>query len=338
MAYKYINLGKEVIINKLRDIRYANGERLYGLNNVVQINYQFNADPLHLAIQADVFARAMMTHRSKIDLKRILGSYQRDWLRILNEAYVYSFCKSVYYGLKAVDLYEYPNNLVAFPGHIFLMNVLAIKQFSYESADSQPYSIYIKIVNDKTIKELLDPIFEIYPDVAEGMSDRSLHVSYVNTTYESVLNGLFNWTKIPMKGKNGESLFFINKMDDMTIQSMTNQESNPILNSHLSEDLEKFYFINPVSNSGPNKMRFNESLFISRAIGIVSNQLEVDDNTFYNVAKRDPVGDYLTKEEVYAVCGLKTDTIPLSMEQIQTYLQMNSYKSNGDLDPEEELV
>jgi hypothetical protein len=59
---------------------------------------------------------------------------------------------------------------------------------------------------------------------------------------------------------------------------------------------------------------------------MVSKQLQYNGNNFYNVAKRDVNEDFLTREEVYAVTGLKSNIVPYTKKQIEKYLNYNSYQ------------
>lgn len=323
MPLSYKNNAKDVIINKLRDVRYANNEFLFGFNNNIDISFSLKINVNQIALQADVFAREILTHRSKFDMKRFLGQYQDDWLRILHEAYVYDRIKAIYYGINSDKILNVPQNLVSFPGHVLLFRLLSKRQFSFSSNDALPYSIYVKL--DFDVKDIFKEIFETYPDIKQGMSDNDAIVSYVNSQCESVLKGLQSAKTYLESSKNG-TLFDISMLDSPNIDAFTTEMNNPILNSFLNTEGDRFYFIHPVSVSGPGKMRFNESLYISRALGFCGRQLEIDENNFYNVAKR-IAEDPHTREEVYAVTGVRSEIIPYSSDQIKHYLGINSYKS-----------
>lgn len=330
MTLSYKNLGKDEILNQLRDIRFANGEMLFGQYNTVSIDFDFIVDVQQISIQADVFAREMITHRSDFDFKRFLGQYQIDWLRILHEAYVFDRCRAIYYGMNSINMLSTPNDIKSFTGHVLLFNMLSKMNFKFTTADEQPYQIYANVKYPGDALTLLEPIFKAYPNVKEGISDNPRYISYVNQTYDAVLEGLYNGSMY-LNSRNNSSFFSIKSLDDETIANVLSDTSNPILNSFLSKDGRKFYFIHPSNVSGPGKMKFNESIFINRALGFRSNQLNVDENTFYKVAKRDAIRDVLTKEEVYAITGLKTEIIPYSTAQTNEYLGFNSYKSvNSD--------
>lgn len=328
MALSYKNNSFDVILNKLRDIRYAGGEQLYGFNNTIDVQLQFNADRTQIALQADIFAREILLHRSKFDMKRFLGQYQDDWLRLLHEAYVYDRIKCIYYGFSYNNILTIPENLIAFPGNIILFRMLSKRQFSFQTSDIQPYSLYVSINTTLDRSSILEPIFEWYPSLREGMSENDSFPSYVNSRSESILQGLLNAKRYLDNSKSGnqsEQLYDIKQLGDSSVNAFTLNDSNPILNSFLSSDGNKFFFINPVSVSGPGKLRFNESLYLSRAIGLRRDQLEFNGNTFYSVVPRNTISDPLTREEVYAVTGLKSEIIPYGSEQINAYLGINSY-------------
>jgi hypothetical protein len=77
----------------------------------------------------------------------------------------------------------------------------------------------------------------------------------------------------------------------------------------------------------PEALRFNESIFISRACGFRSKGLNYKGNDFYVVVERDDDCDPLTREDVYAVTGLKSEMIPFSESQISNYLGFDLYPS-----------
>lgn len=328
MSITYKNNSTELILNKLRDLRYMNTGLLYGFFNTTEVALKLNVDVNQISIQADVFARQVLTHRSEFDLKRFLGQYQEDWLRLLHEAYVYDRARAIYYGLNAVNLLTIPKNIISFPGHVLLFRTLSEMQYSYDTADQQPYSIYVKIKHSGNAKEILQPIFDSYPELEEGISYTPNVISYVNSRHDAILNGLFNAsTYLNSRNKiQNEPLYEMRHLDDENIASMTNKSNNPLLNSFLSDDGSRFYYINPVSVSGPGKMRFNPSLYVGRGIGYRSTQLVIEENSFFNVAKRDSITDPFTREEVYAITGLKSEIIPYSSSQILEYLGINSYK------------
>lgn len=326
MTLSYKNYSTHTILNKLRDIRYGSGEMLYGLYNIIERTIQFSTtDITHLSHEADLFARELLSHRSLIDFKRILGQHQDDWQRQLHEAFVYDRCRAIYYGLNLRNMDKLREGKYSFPGHILLFHLLNEASYNFSTSDSQPFFLYLNLEFGKT-KELLDPIFNVYPDLKNGLSDNDQRISYVNTACETVLTGLYN-SKVFMntRGKNIPTIFEIKDMTDSTLESITlSSDSNPILNSFLGQEGKRFYFLN--TDSGPGKMRFNESLFITRALGFTGKQLDIDENVFYTVSKRDTDCDPLTKDDLYAITGLKTDLIPYSTEQIKKYLGINTFK------------
>jgi hypothetical protein len=88
----------------------------------------------------------------------------------------------------------------------------------------------------------------------------------------------------------------------------------------------------PTQDSKPEALRFNESLHCGRAVGFRRDQFILESNSFYKVAtRRDP--DFLTREEVYSITGLKSEMVPSSMEQIKYYLGINSYISQNGTNP-----
>jgi hypothetical protein len=335
MILSYRNLAKDEILNQLRNIRYASGEMLFGFENSIALTLNLNIQPNHISKQADVFAREMLTHRSKFDLKRFLGPYDQDWCRLLHEAYVYDRCKCIYYGINSNNIMSFPEDLASFPGNVLLSNILKKRRFNYVTGDKQPFSLYVDVVSLGNSEFILKPIFEMYPDLEEGMSEIQNDISYVNSKYESILKGLasaklfLDKNKI-RNSKDGDSLFEITNLADPKIAAMLQEDSNPLMNSFLNQAHDEFSFILPTVNSGPEALRFNESIFISRALGFTSIGLKTGSNFYYSRIPRDISADRLTRDEVYSVTGLKTELTPYSDARILDYLSINTYKIKNE--------
>lgn len=323
------------ILEEVRNIRFASCEQMYSQYNSVSVDVNFKIDLKQLEMQADVFAREMLTKRSLFDMKRFLGQYQRDWKRILAEAYIYDRLKCIYYGINATGKSKTPKDLFSFPGNILLYRILKDPTFSYNLDDSQPFSLAVNIEYEET-EDVFKEVFKKYPLLKEGMSTRSNIVSYVNTDLEAVMKGLANAEKYLKGSKNikVQNLFQVFPMNDSKIESFTEEGSNPILNSCLHTDGTKFMFYFPANESGPDKMHFNESIYFSRAVGMSFKNLDYSGNRLYTVVDRDTVFDGLAKEEVFAITGLKTEIVPLTSDQMQKYMNMNSYVA-PELDPED---
>lgn len=328
MVLSYKNYAKKEVLTHVRNIRYASSEMMFGFYNTVTLELKLQLDVTTLSNQADVFARQMMQHSSLFDFKRFLGSYQEDWPRLLHETYVYDRLRCIYYGYKSINMLRLPSIAYAFPGNIILMNSIIDGYYQFDSKDEQPYSLFVNI--DKTVKveSLLRPVFDEYPNLEEGISSIEHAPSYVNFTYEKVLTGLFN-AKSYLKTKRAsfDNLFEIKKLDDETTRSMLLNDSNPIANSFLNTEGDKFFFTMPVERSKPQGLRFDESLFISRALGFTSKQINVNGNNLYTSANRQAQLDPFTRDEVYSITGLKSELLPMSPNDIKRYLNINSYNA-----------
>jgi hypothetical protein len=336
MPLTYKNNAVVEILNQNRNIRYADAQMYFGFYNNITIELRLVLDPVQIFNQADIFAREILTHRSLFDMKRFLGSYQDDWTRLLIEAYVYDRLKAIYYGLNSRYMMEFPKDLVSFPGNVLLANLLKQGQYNFTTNDVQPFSLYVNIQNlDVNYNQLFEPIFEICPSLRAGLSDSRGAYSYVSSVHESILKGLANAKMYMQSSKNNKGnndLFYVSDLANDQIASFTLQESNPIINSFLNEKGDKFFFILPTQDSKPEALRFNESLHFGRAVGFRRDQFILESNSFYKVAtRRDP--DFLTREEVYSITGLKSEMVPNSMEQIKYYLGINSYISQNGTSP-----
>jgi hypothetical protein len=331
MALIYKNLSTVEILSKYRNLRYANGEMLFGFNNILNCELALELDVQHLSLQDDVFAREMLTHQGAFDFKRFLGQYREDWLRLLHEAYIYDRLKNIYYGVLSYNLMKIPEGTYSFPGNVILLHNLAKRRFEYTTNDAQPYTLQVGIMYESNIKELFKPIFDVFPDIEEGISYNVNYPSYVCSRYEAILKGLHS-AKLYLEGRRNsgtpKELFSMVELNDVRIEAFVKVETNPIWNSFLNKDGSKFFFVLPQKDSTPEALRFNESLHLGRAVGMVSEQLQYNENNFYNVAPRNSLNDFMTREEVYAITGLKSNIVPYSYEQMEQYLGFNSYDSN----------
>lgn len=339
MNLSYKNLSRTKILNTLKDIRFLNGEMVFGFYNTANIDLTLTVDPQHLFQQADVFARQMYQYRSDFDLKRFLGSYQEDWIRIMSEAYVYDRLKAIFYGMFSIYKLELPDNLVTFPGHALLVNLLAKGSFSFSTNDSQPFTLYVNLKAEKAFEELAEPFFQICPDLRDGLSiNNTGSYNYCNPFYETVLRGFYNGRIYLENNRTGRvknnnnskasDFFEMCMLNDDNIKTFTIGNSNPIANSFLSKDLDKFYFVRPDEDDNIGVPRFDESVFITRALGFIGDQLEIEGNNVYKVAKRNKT-DIFTKEEVFSITGIKSELVPYTMEEIDRYLGIDHW--NPDL-------
>lgn len=332
MSLSYKNYSSEEILNSLRNINYFNGKMLYGFNNNINIKLNFEVDVLQVTEQADVFAREIYTYRSQFDMKRFLGACQDDWLRLLHEAYVYDYVRCVYYGVESVNMIDFPENIYAFTGHSILTQYLSRRTFNFSLDDAVPCTIYADISYSGKIADMLKDIFLVYPDLENGISKTPNVPSYVNAKYEAILKGLNGGLEYlnSRNNKLTKNLFSMSKLNDTNVKSVMSKESNPLLNSFLSKDKETFFFINPSNLTGPSKLRFNESLYLSRALGFTSEQITIEGNGLYKTARRNLDSDFLTREDVYSITQLKSELLPYTWEQILDYLLIDTYKEEHD--------
>jgi hypothetical protein len=351
MALSYRNLSRNKILNTLRDIRYLNGAMVFGFYNTTSVNLTLTLDPEHIFTQADIFSRQMYEYRSFYDLKRFLGSYQEDWFRIMSEAYVYDRLKAIFYGIYSTYMLKLPDNLVTFPGHALLVRLLADRNYIFHIDEEQSFTYYVNLKVEKTFEELANPIFEICPDLKDG-----LHINntgsyvYCNPFYEAVLHGFHrgsiylennNVSKVKGKTKVSESFFQMCMIDDDNILNFIKEDTFPIANSFLNKSLNKFYFLRNTETQNIEAPKFDESTFISRALGFTGDQLTIEGNDIYNVANSN-VRDIFARDEVYSITGMRSNILPHSLEQIDAYLGINHWnppmkrKNLKDINLEEE--
>lgn len=356
-----INYAKDHLLQQHRNIRYGSNDNPFGFQNVIEIELTLSISIQQLAWQADIAARHIMSNRSLFDLKRFCGQYQDDWQRMLHEAFVYDRLKAIYYGINSSNMMELPEELYTFPGHILLTNLLKDGQYIYSTNDEQPFTYIVRIKYESDINKLFKEVFSVYPTLKEGLSDLPGVYSYVNTRCDTILRGLYNGkTYLSSKGSgyksnnkkknnnnntennvevtpkgNNLAFFEMDLLNSSKISAWTAQDSNPLCNSFLSSDGKKFYYIMPTEKSSYKAMKFNESIFMSRALGFTSTQVTINGNNLYYVADRVRHADVFTKEEVHAITGMRTELVPFSKERISDYLEINNndkiHDSDGNL-------
>lgn len=332
MAISYKCLSKDYILKEVRNIRYASSELLFGFNNTISMDLDLEIDVDQLSLQADVFAREIMTHRSKFDFKRFLGPNQGDWTRLLHLAYVYDRLKCIYYGINSYNLMNFPENTYSFPGNILLMRLLSKRNFQYSVNDDQPFILYANIRN-VSYPEMFLPVLNRYPTLKEGLSDTPFVITYINMQCETILKGLFyakEFLQSKQKTNGGKSLFEIYELNDEKIEIFTVGDSNPLINSFLNSERNKFFFILSHNDSKSEALKYNASVFFSRAVGFISTQLTLDENDFFRVVTRNSINDPFTKDEVYAITGLKSNMVPLPREAVTRYMTYSDIFVNYD--------
>jgi hypothetical protein len=248
------------------------------------------------------------------------------------ESYVYDRLKAIYYGVNYSNLNEWPEGFVSFPGNILLSRLISKRTFNHFTDDQQPYSLFINVSCQTNIVSLFREIFEICPNLRDGFSDTPGFSSYVNSQCESVLRGLFNGkiyldSKKSNGNKSENDLFQILEFDTDKYDGKFLKLGFPFINGIMHDDFKSWYFNIPDSESGVNALRFNESVYLGRAIGLsMSSNLDVLSNNMFMSAPRNYESDPFTKDEVYAVTGLKSELIPYSMDDIKKYLSIDTFR------------
>lgn len=328
-SLSYKNESTDYILREIRAIDYAETGILYDYGNLVQMVFTLSLDLVQLSKQADIFSRHMMSNRGDVEFKRFMGSKDSRWNELLYKAYIYDRLKCIYYGLNSQSISDYPSTSYSFPGNILLMRMLNKRVFNFSIIDGVSYNMTVTIdwEKDKKISDFFKPFFDEYPDLAEGLCDIPNAVSYQNTQYEAVLKGLYNArdyirSKISRNGNKSKDFFEIYEMNTDKITSFLSEESIPIVNSFLGPNGDKeWYFTTCGSAKAFEGLRFNESIWFSRAVGLISKQLEEHGNPMFRKVKiKEDNAD--TKNELHAITGIRSNLEPFSQEQIKGYLNV----------------
>lgn len=349
MSLSYRNYSTDEILKQCRNIDYAACLDLYSsVNNNIEIVSELKIDLLQLKQQADIFAKQMLVHKSKADFKRFLGSRDDKWKKLLHEAYVYDRCRSIYYGLNSVFMSKFPASIHSFVGNVLLANLLKDNTRKFDTKDVLQYNLYFRVDLDRKAMKLLDPVFEIYPNLKTGMSIHENSYSYINAEYESILTGLYNAKNFIERNNttsnsnnNGSStnsnasasspratIFDMCTLDSDTVLQFFSDAQYPFMNSFLNDSGDKFSFILPSNESKPESIKHNESVFLARSLGLVSKGVFRQENNIYCSVPRKFSSDNLIYNEVYSVTGLKTEMLPDSEDFINAYLSLPKPKSD----------
>lgn len=348
MSLSYRNYSTDEILKQCRNIDYAACLELYGgVNNNIEMVSEIKINVLQIKQQADIFAKQMLIYKSKADFKRFLGSRDDRWKRLLHETYVYDRCRSIYYGLNSIFMSKFPINTHSFVGNVLLANLLKDNYRKFDTKDVLQYNLYFKVEFNRKASELLDPIFKVYPNLKSGMSTNENSYSYVNTEYESILTGLYNAKTFMEKNNTNNSnsnsnsatpsanvssprstIYDMCTLDSDNVLQFFTDAQYPFMNSFLNENSDRFSFILPSSDSKPESIKHNESVFLARAVGLVSKGVVRQENNLYCSVPRKFSSDNLIYNEVYSITGLKTEILPDSEDFINSYLVIPSPKSD----------
>jgi hypothetical protein len=196
--------------------------------------------------------------------------------------------------------------------------MLSYPSFLFNSDDGYNYSMNLKINTESLDTDVLfQEFFDSLPELKDGYvssNERKVMLpSYINHKGEAILNGLHNSTQFYKKNsQNKQDLpFSLVSLSDDRIEMYLEPHLNPILNSHLSEDGDNFYFIKESKDSTDTlSLLYCESTYFSRACGFRCSGYCFEDNQFYFKSKRNADIDHLTRFDVHSITGIKTDQQP----------------------------
>lgn len=335
MALSYKNLAFDELVTVFRDLKYANLDLLYGFENSITLTLALAVDVGQLRAQADVWTQGIDKYRSIFMLKKYISARPSEWSQMLHETYVYDRLKCIFYGKNFNSIGKLPVNVNSFPGNVLLMHAIGRGVFKFEQKDSQPFSMTVVLNCEADFNDLIQPVLDMYPNISVGLTNSVNSRTFYNSTYERILTGLSNDRAYILsrrgRGSNpkgskqstqSESTFEITFLTDDRIPAFLNQETNPFSNSFLNKDLTRFYYNSPYNLSGPEAMKYNESVFITRALCFTGSNISYEGNSFYRSVRRNNLNDYLTRDEVYAVTGLKTEAIPRAENDMNSYLDI----------------
>jgi len=332
----YSNYGSKIIISKRRDTRFAS-DRLHnaGPENHIQRILKAILDINQIAMQADIMSRAILGLGSDVYLKKVFGAERPDWARQLSECFVYDRVRCFFYAFFNTRIDSIPD-VRCFKGHLALHKFVASQNITFTEGSDNTMSISTIVVTQEDFIEVLEELLNYWPNLRYGLSYKVGKPHWNNPILEGFLNGLYSEMTNIMSDKNvsqsTKDLMFemTNLTNDSFMDQIVKESANPILNSYLSEDGKEFSFVNPPEISGDNSIKFNESVFLARAIGIRADELLIDSNQVYTKVPRNIDIDTMTRFEVHAITGIKSDLVPNTKEEMDRYLGFDTYSSSYD--------
>jgi len=329
----YSNLSSKDILSKNRDIRFAQDDlKNAGSSNFLLRQLTLILDPVQIAMQADVFARGVLALGQKLYLKKTFGAERGDWNRQLHETFVYDKLRAAFYGYFDTKIDNLPN-VKCFKGNLITRKFLTLVSHHFSEGSDNRMSIDAVVNVDDNFLEQLETVLNFYPNLRQGLNYASGRPRWVNHTYDGFLNGLHQEMTYFMSDSGNsqqekDDLYEMTTLlNDVFTDQVMKEASNPLLNSVLNSKGDKFFFINPPEKNTDNSLKYNESIFLPRGIGLRADNLFLDGNPVYISVPR-ILDDPLTRFEVHAITGLKCDFIPNTFKEIDDYLGINTYDSN----------
>jgi hypothetical protein len=328
------NFASKEILSRYRDIRFSldklqNG----GSENFLNRTSNIVIDTVQITLQADVFRSGVLSFGSKLYLKKVFGAERGDWGRQIVETYVYDRLRCLFFAYFGTKIKNLPNTK-CFKGNSILRELIERQSFRFQEGNNNKMIISNDVVLQDDFIESLEDALDVFPNLRNGLRYDSRTGMWTNPIYDGFLEGLYDEM---VNFKNNRDYLDSDKdamyemttlTNDSILDQILKEKSNPILNSFLSPDSDKFYFIFPQNQANDNSIEWNESIFLARAIGVRSDSYCYEDNQYYVSVDREIVGDKLTRFDVYAITGLKTEALPLSPEQIDDLLD---FRSDGSI-------
>jgi hypothetical protein len=330
----YSNLASKEILSKMRDINFALDNLLNGgSRNFISRDLTVVLDLIQITLQGDIFRKYALSNGSKLYLKKIFGNERGDWGTQLLETFVYDRLRCMFYGYKDTQIRNLPN-VKCFKGHAILRDMIARSNFRFSDGSNNKLIISVTVKLEDDFEERLNNALDAYPKLKVGLDWK--RGVWHNEIYEGFLEGL-----------NDESISF-NSNSDYTVEEkltmyemcaldketmvsqVVKETANPILNSYLNREGSKFSFIYPGNKGSDNSIQWNESVFYARAVGIRAVSMEYLGNSMYTSVGRVDCDDVLTRYDVHAITGCRTEAIPLSLDELNTMIGNTTYYTGID--------
>lgn len=248
--YKLKNYLLDNCSGKSFNYRLANGT-LTSLPFTLNLDFGVTLSTYHLCLQSKVFSKEIFT-RSNIDLRYVTGSNIPSNQRVLLErAYVYSYAKSLFYGLYFREVVNLPLHSPVFVGHGVFQRMLARSRFRLVK-DDFTLNLRISVSNDQKdalFSELVNKF--TYLADCEGQ-DSSGSRCFVNYELDRILTSLCDYANNSVSKRYSMQLdshfdYSNNKLSDTNRPKVkvvegekTNQQS--VVSSSSRSDLDA---INP---------------------------------------------------------------------------------------------
>lgn len=262
--------------------------------NVVQqtIELDFTVSPIHsrLSKHADVWASRIISIQ-QLQLRDTLGPKQDTWYPKLFSAFIYSYFKSLLYGVYHTIAEPLENSTCVVKGHNILYSVIKQSKFVFRYKDINVF--YNFKISNEDIEQINQSIIDgKYDFVSKFLFKTDFKFSLFNPECERHLKDLNQ-----MLGNNGPLFSLID--DESSVSNYLTQDNFPICNSFYTKESNetKWYY-----TSYSDVAVLSQAVLCGKSLFIKGISEESEILKYYTLNNEDDFSS-LVKYEVTSVAG-----------------------------------